>query len=393
VASKFLQCPPPGFRPHSTPVAPPCYKVRLLYDNSVITSKLYTFLSHGLHCDTIKKHILKKTGWSSYIFSLVHWDAHECAFKRLTLSQKCITAKLVHGLANTNRQNQVFYNASPTCPCCQEVDESFEYVLVCGSSDSSSHRNQSLQDLTNELKKINTPEKVLEAILVGMEAWITSSLDPSVRVRAPTAGSLRGGDMLLTTAFMEQHHSIGWYQFALGRISSKWEVAVRYYNKQHADPTTANVWAPQAILILWKYTKSLWLHRNKIVHGRNGEETAARLLRDLHEEVRQLYDTFQANPAFLLPRHHYLFTNRSLDQRLRMPYDNITCWLRSVEEAQQALNLHESILRNNYSRFFSRPHINDNDSFDETYVPSSTSDSTSYVTSLSHTASTASLTT
>jgi hypothetical protein len=176
-------------------------------------------------------------------------------------------------------------------------------------------------------------------------------------------------------------------------MSSKWEAAVRYYNKQHADPNTANIWASQAVLLIWKYTKSLLIHRNQIVHGRNGEETAARLLHELHEEVKHLYETFEANPAFLLPRHHYLFTNRSLDQRLRTPYDNITCLLCSVEEAQQALILHESILHNISSRFFSRPHINDYDSSDDTYVPSSTSGSTSHFTSLSNTASTAFLTT
>jgi hypothetical protein len=154
---------------------------------------------------------MKKSGWASYIFSLLQWDAHERAFKCLTFSQNCITAKLVHGLANTNRQHHVFYNTSPTCPCCQEVDESFEHVLFCGSSDSCSHRNLALQELTTGLKKINTPEQVPEAIGVGMTAWITSFSDPSVRVHAPTAGSLWGGVMLLTTAFMEQHHSIGCY--------------------------------------------------------------------------------------------------------------------------------------------------------------------------------------
>ena len=313
LASTFIRNPPPDFRPRSNPIAPPGYKVRLLYDNSVITSGLHTILSQGLHRDTIINHIKKKTAWSSHVFSLVHWDAHERAFKRLTFSQQCITAKLIHGLANTNRQNHLFYATSPTCPCCQEYEESFEHVLVCGSTASSSSRASALQELTIGLEKINTPEQVLEAIILGLNTWITSASDPTVRVHAPTAGSLHGGDMLLTTAFMEQHHSIGWFQFALGRISSKWDVAVRYYKKQYNDPTTVNVWAPQAILLLWKYTKSLWVNRNHFVHGKDGEEAAGRLLQALHGEVKHLYETFTNNPAFLLPRHHYLFTNRTLE--------------------------------------------------------------------------------
>jgi hypothetical protein len=283
----------------------------------------------------------------------------------------------------------LFYATSPTCPCCQEYEESFEHVLVCGSTASSSSRASALQELTIGLEKINTPEQVLEAIILGLNTWITSASDPTVRVHAPTAGSLRGGDMLLTTAFMEQHHSIGWFQFALGRISSKWDAVVRYYKKQYNDPTTVNVWAPQAILLLWKYTKSLWVNRNHFVHGKDGEEAAARLLQALHGEVKHLYETFTNNPAFLLPHHHYLFTNRTLEQRLRMPYDNITCWLRSVEDAKQALELHNNTLRTDSSRFFPRPNHSDQDSSDDTYVPSSTPSSNSQYTFFSNTVTTA----
>jgi hypothetical protein len=44
-----------------------------------------------------------------------------------------------------------------------------------------------------------------------------------------------------------------------------------------------------------------------------------------------------SSPHSILPCHHYLFTSRSLAQRLRLDYDSLSCWIRSVEEAQQAL--------------------------------------------------------
>ncbi len=142
-----------------------------------------------------------------------------------------------------------------------------------------------------------------------------------------------------------------------------------FYNKQHNNPTTANIWAPQAILLFWKYTRSLWIHRNQIVHGKDVEEAAARILQELQDVVRQLYESFDTNPAIRLPRHHYLFTTRSLEQCLQMPYDNITCWLHSVEEAQQALALHESLQHRNSSRFFPQYHADNHDSSDDSYVP------------------------
>jgi hypothetical protein len=309
------------------------------------------------------------------------------------VSQKCLTAKLIHGLANVNKQNQLYYNASPVCPCCQEAEESFEHVLTCHSDLSSIQREQSLQALIKGLQLINTPEKVIEAMVAGTEAWIASSVNTIGRVHAPTAGSLNSGDILLTTAFTEQYHSIGWYHFTLGRISSKWDAAVRCYRGQLDNLAMTNVWATQAILLMWQYMRSIWTHRNSVVHGKDSEEAASRLLQHLHQEVERLYEEFRVNPAMLLSRHHHLFTSRTLEQRLRMPYDNITSWLRSVENARQDLALHISLLRSNSSGFFPPPSMTDDDSTDASYMPSLSSSSSSQATSLTDTTSTASLTT
>ena len=61
LATKFNRHPHPRFRPCHIPIAPPGYKIRLLHDNSVITSKLYSILSQGLHRQNLRNHILKKT--------------------------------------------------------------------------------------------------------------------------------------------------------------------------------------------------------------------------------------------------------------------------------------------------------------------------------------------
>lgn len=49
------------------------------------------------------------------VFNLVDWNAHEWAFKRFTWEQKITMAKLVHGLVNTNCQNNLYYNMSNLC--------------------------------------------------------------------------------------------------------------------------------------------------------------------------------------------------------------------------------------------------------------------------------------
>jgi hypothetical protein len=42
----------------------------------------------------------------------------------------------------------------------------------------------------------------------------------------------------------------------------------------------------------------------------------------------------------VLPQHAYLFFSQTLEQRLRLTYDNLTCLLHSVEDAKQALTHH-----------------------------------------------------
>jgi hypothetical protein len=44
--------------------------------------------------------------------------------------------------------------------------------------------------------------------------------------QALTAGSLRGSDAVLTSAFYEHTTDIGWYQMCLGRVSKKWASTV-----------------------------------------------------------------------------------------------------------------------------------------------------------------------
>ena len=73
------------------------------------------------------------------------------------------------------------------------------------------HRNQALQELQKDLNHINTPSEVVEALSHGIIMWLRQQNDPDCVVQVLTAGSLKSTDMLLTMAFYEQFHTIGWY--------------------------------------------------------------------------------------------------------------------------------------------------------------------------------------
>jgi hypothetical protein len=385
LAGSFSKNPPHKFKAKHLPVAPPHYRVRLLYDNSVLTSKVYQVLSSRLHSTLLRAHIIKKGKWSQPTFDLINWEAHGSAFRCLTRDKQISTAKLIHQLNNTNRQNHLYYNTSATCPCCQEHEETCEHVLTCLADDVHSHREEATQELATSLTKLATPSPVVEAILHGTRAWINYDPHHPRHIRAPVAGSLRAADVLLTSAFHEQFHTIGWFHLFLGRISTKWDDAVRAYSLREGRILTANHWSSQAIHFLWRFTRSMWAHRNGIVHGVDAQSAAARILQDLQDRVRTLYKEYDDNPQMILSTHSHLFTSRTLDQRLKHNYDNLTCWLRSVSEARLDLAHHVRQLREQSSQFFTPaqfllPQSQDDDSMDSSYTGSTHHSSTTNTT-------------
>jgi hypothetical protein len=186
------------------------------------------------------------------------------AIKCLTRSQQITVAKLIHNLANTNVQNHRYYNKSPKCPCCTIVDETLDHVLSCTSAAATEHRKKALHELQQDLQLINTPIEVRDAISHGISLWLIRQTEPNSNVRALTAGSHKGTDMLLTMAFNEQFHTIGWHNMFHGRLSKKWGKAVYKINKS-SRTSLSTTWTAQTILYLWKYSRSLWMHSVTII--------------------------------------------------------------------------------------------------------------------------------
>jgi len=92
----------------------------------------------------------------------------------------------------------------------------------------------------------------------------------------------------------------------------------------------------------------------------------------------------------VLAGHQYLFTSRSLDQRLSLSYDHLNCWLRSIQEARELHATHLASQQAAARRFFGPPRVAPSpppsDYTDEDYSGSNQQDtaSTSLTTSATH---------
>lgn len=217
------------------------------------------------------------------------------------------------------------------CPICTDTEESLQHLFTCRHEQATTHRLQAFDNFHKTLRAIGTPLPVIDAIIHGFTQW---TRDPTqIQVRALTAGSLRGPDAVLTSAFREQFIGIGWYHMCLGRISRLWASAVLQYQSPSSPMDGGIPWASQLLAALWQYSRALWKFWNEVVHGATVEEQAARQLASLRHAITTHYQAFDTNPTIILPRLHFLFVSRSLEDRLKGSYDTMATWLRSVEEA------------------------------------------------------------
>jgi hypothetical protein len=184
LATEFNKKPDYGFSPKRMPCPAPAYAIQLIYDNSLITTKLYKTMASELHRKRIVDRIKQKSQWDDTTFRQVNWDAHETAFTRLSRSQQVMVAKLQHNLVNTNSQNAHFYGKSSMCPCCLLYDETLDHVLSCSSEGSTEHRQKAMSLLEADLVSIKTPVEVISAILHGITMWVRLQTETDLRVYA-----------------------------------------------------------------------------------------------------------------------------------------------------------------------------------------------------------------
>jgi hypothetical protein len=122
------------------------------------------------------------------VFHKVDWMAHEQAYKHIMRNQQISIVKLIHNLANTNRQNQLFYGTSNLCPGYQSLEETFKHVLKCNFHTTTKHCDECLKAFETNLTKISMPVPIVHTILHEFSTWLNS--EPSSSSRAQMAGSL-----------------------------------------------------------------------------------------------------------------------------------------------------------------------------------------------------------
>ncbi len=168
----------------------PCEEVALQFKEVVITSNMKKVIEENIHIEPLKETIMKDTGWSESTFQGVDWDIYEKALMRKSRFERISIVKLIHGLYQTNERNNKFYHTTGLCPICTDKTEMLSHVLTCGEHTMVAYRS------------------IIDALIYGLQEWSTQEERVDRRVQAPSAGSAKPADILVTQAFVEQWDTI-----------------------------------------------------------------------------------------------------------------------------------------------------------------------------------------
>jgi hypothetical protein len=188
----------------------------------------------------------------------------------------------------------------------------------------------------------------------GLSAYEHSQQDPEYVILPLFRGTILPDEFILIQPFQEQS-SLGWEQFLGGRLSQKWARAYQVYTSEKVRMVRdASLWIKKVIVAMWAYSTTLWKFRNSIVHGASKEEEKEKRLEQLHQHVCHEYSLYESDPFLISPQFASLFTKKSINDRLCMDIDSLTCWLRSVEEAKWH-QLHFRASLNSLRNWFFQP--------------------------------------
>jgi len=129
--------------------------------------------------------------------------------------------------------------------------------------------------------------------------------------------------------FLEQD-SIGWYNFLLGRVSTKFQEIQGQYYLQLQQRNTGARWLKLLIVKIWEVSWDMWEHHNHILHNT--------LTKRKQEELSKLQEEARAQIAIgtagLLPQdYHWL---RQPQRLFNKTSDQLQLWLHSIHLARAA---------------------------------------------------------
>ena len=129
--------------------------------------------------------------------------------------------------------------------------------------------------------------------------------------------------LILEDAFQEQSH-IGWHNLIKGRISTKYQEAMRYHMKQTKSHLTSEQWIQSFIRGIWRYSTNIWGCRCDFLHLNSDYKVTVRQKERAQHLIEDVWSKYNPNLP-LPPKEHSTFT--SWIEIKKMPYTEQLNWI------------------------------------------------------------------
>ena len=315
----------PSDVPISQPAFFPTANVCLLINSHRITAQYSASIRFHINGTKHRAHLQRtRPAWrSDKVWENIDMQGLGLAFKSLDTPSRHFTSKMLHGWLNTGHQREKITKdpSSSLCPCCKLPDETFEHILRCKAPSAEKARVSAQTKLSSLSKKLgSTTWKVLHQALCN---W----LKHGNKMTHPCLDGyfLKAGQRPLLETALKNQDKIGWDYAMRGYLSTSW-VDSEYYGKHGATPDSVRQsWLRSIIKEIWVFNKTMWTHRNSILHS---TEIPLRELREssVNSHIRSLYDQ-QQDFAVL----DQVIFDTPLDVLLQRPLRSKKHWIRLAQ--------------------------------------------------------------
>ena len=303
---------------------PPCPSeifqegTRIYIDQTKITSRPGPRVRHAVFAHPMRDYLDEKGWLDSAAFDLVNWEAIRMAgaasaplfrlWAAKNASGQCAVGKMMH------RWN---FWESPRCPLCLHVDdEDARHVPICPAEVAVQARREGLLRLQTKLEQLETHPEITNCLVQGIRFRHQSFTQHATPDTAQAA---------------HDQDQIGWESLLEGRIASEWtEIQDRHYTSQRSR-RCPSLWAQRVVEALWEYTHSLWTTRCTTINDMEKAQALHTLKQTTNERIIQLYNDYL--PQNFAANDRYLFTDKTLTERLASNQTTKETWLQAVEWA------------------------------------------------------------
>jgi hypothetical protein len=294
----------------------------LAHGNRTISGQLRKSMFCAASQPIIRTYLLDRHQWSPETFASIAWEPCHAASQSLTSTDHLFVTKLIHKLLPIGfrlRQRQSHMPAG--CPTCDAPIEDDWHWITCPQRQD--WRAKQATSLSRRLTTLHT-EPGLKLIFLRAFKTLLRSGDCSF----PDTDTFSDSEQ----AVIDSQTTIGWRHLLFGRLSSEWIRAQDAHvitAKLDPDKSSGATWATLVTKHIWQQLLSLWLLRNKSLHGETHAENETTKRTRLEPLIKRLY---ACQDELHLADRTVLFRKPLLD-RLSQPLSVLTTWLSVAQPA------------------------------------------------------------